>query len=62
MVESTHPLTTTLPNHQLSLTEAVRRIKRGIAKLLQDLDKVESESYGTLSRTLDLTAYELLVG
>jgi hypothetical protein len=27
---------------------------------LQDLDKVESESYGALPRTLDLAAYELL--
>jgi len=60
--ESTHPVTTTLLNYQLSLAEAVRRSNRGITTLLQDLDKVESESYGALPRTLDLGAYELLTG
>jgi hypothetical protein len=60
--ESTHPVTTTLLNYQLSLAEAVRRSNRGITTLLQDLDKVEGESYGALPRTLDLGAYELLIG
>src|SRR5271154_4099381 len=31
--ESTHPITTTLLNHQLSLGEAVRRLNRGITTL-----------------------------
>src|SRR5437763_12269081 len=55
--ESTHLVTTTLLNHQLSLAEAVKRLNRGIIILLQDLDALESESYRALPRNLDLHAY-----
>jgi len=51
-----------LNHHQLSLAEAVRRLNRGITTLLQDLEKVESESYGVLPRTFDLGVYTLLAG
>ena len=52
----------TLNHHYLSLAEAVRRLNRGITTLLQDLEKVESESYGVLPRTLDLGVYTSLAG
>ena len=51
-----------LNHHQLSLAEAVRRLNRGITTLLQDLEKVESESYGVLPRTFDLGVFPLLTG
>src|SRR5947209_8988502 len=42
--ESTHPVTTTLLNHQLSLAEAVRRLSKGIPMLLRDLDEEEPKA------------------
>ena len=60
--ESTHPITTTLLNHQLSLAEAARRLNRGIITLLQDLDALESESYRALPRNLDLHSYSVISG
>src|SRR2546423_7718833 len=60
--ESTHPVTTTLLNHQLSLAEAIKRLNRGITTLLQDLDVLESESYRVLSRNLDLHTYSAVSG
>jgi hypothetical protein len=58
--ESTHPVTTTLLNHQLSLAETAKRLNRGITTLLQDLDTLESESYGALPPNFDLHTYSLL--
>ena len=57
--ESTHPVITTLLNHQLSLAEAVKRLNHRITTLLQDLEKVESVNYGVLPRTFDLGVYTL---
>jgi MULE transposase domain len=52
--ESTHPVTTTLLNHQLALGESATRLAKGIQILLRDLDEEESKSYGSGPRTLDL--------
>jgi len=60
--ESTHPITTTLLNHQLSLAEAVRRLSKGNTMLLRDLDEEESKSYGAMPRTLDLQAFSVCTG
>jgi hypothetical protein len=54
--ESTHPVTTTLLSHQLSLPERTP-VAKGITMLLKDLDEVESESYGDLPRSLDLHTF-----
>ena len=60
--ESTHPITTTLLNHQLTLTEAVRRLNREITILLQDLNALESESHKVLPRNLNLHTYSIISG
>jgi hypothetical protein len=60
--ESTHSVSTTILNHQLSLEEAARRLNQGITTLLRDLDALESESYGAFPRSFDLQAYSLLTG
>jgi MULE transposase domain len=60
--ESTHPVTTTLLNHQLTLQEASTRLAKGIRMLLRDLDEEESKSYGPALRTLDLRAFSSLIG
>lgn len=44
--ESTHPVTATLLNHQLSLGEAAIRLAEGIRTLLKDLDEEDGKSYG----------------
>jgi Trp operon repressor len=61
-VESTYPITTTLLNHQLSLTEAAKRLNQGITTLLRDLDTLKSESYKAFLRSFDRQAYSLLNG
>jgi hypothetical protein len=58
--ESTHPVTTTLLNHQLSLREAVRRLSCRIMTLLQDLDVLKSESYQAFPKNLDLHAFNMV--
>jgi hypothetical protein len=60
--ESTHPVTTTLLNHQLALGESVTRLAKGIRMLLRDLDEEESKSYGPAPRTLDLQPFKILKG
>ena len=60
--ESTHPVTTTLLNHQLSLGEAAICLAKGIRTLLKDLDEEESKSYGALPRSLDLRTFSSLTG
>jgi hypothetical protein len=60
--ESTHPVTTTILNHQLSLAEAVSRLAKGIRMQLRDLDEEESKSYGSTPRTLDLRAFNAVIG
>jgi hypothetical protein len=61
-VESTHPVTTTLLNHQLSLAEASSRLAKEIRMLLRDLDEEESKSHGSTPRTLDLRAFNAVIG
>jgi hypothetical protein len=61
-VESTHPVTTTLLNHQLSLAEASSRLAKEIRMLLRDLDEEESKSHGSTPRTLDLRAFNVAIG
>ena len=61
-VESTHPVTTTLLNHQLALGESATRLSQGIRMLLRDLDEEESKSYGCTPRTLDLQSFSALRG
>ena len=60
--ESTHPVTTTLLNHQLTLGEASTRLAKGIRMLSKDLEEEESKSYGSTPRTLDLQAFSSLTG
>ena len=60
--ESTHPVTTTLLNHQLSLAEASSRLAKGIRILLRDLDEEESKSYGSTPRTLNLRVFNAVIG
>jgi hypothetical protein len=60
--ESTHPMTTTLLNHQLALGEASTRLAKGIRMLLRDLDEEESKSYGLRPRILDLQSFSALRG
>ena len=59
--ESTHPVTTTLLNHQLSLAEATRRLAKSIKLLLEDLAKLESESYGPSLAILDLQPFKSVI-
>jgi hypothetical protein len=60
-VESTHPVTITLLNYQLSLTKASLRLAKEIRMLLKDLDEEESKSYGSTPRTLDLRAFSAVI-
>ena len=60
--ESTHPVTTTLLNHQLSLAEATRRLAKSIRLLLEDLAELESKSYGPSIATLDLQPFRPVIG
>jgi len=60
--ESTHPVTKTLLNHQLSLAEASSRLAKEIRMQLKDLDEEESKSYGSTPRTLDLRAFSAVIG
>ena len=59
--ESTHPVTTMLLNHQLSLAEATRRLAKGIKLLLEDLAELESESYGPSLAILDLQPFKSVI-
>jgi len=59
--ESTHPVTITLLNHQLSLAEATRRLVKGIKLLLEDLAELESESYGPSLAILDLRPFKSVI-
>ena|SRR5436305_14768302 len=60
--ESTHPVTTTLLNHQLSLAEAAKRLAKGLKMLLEDLAEVESESYDSSLAVLDLRPFASIIG
>ena len=60
--ESTHPVTTTLLNHQLSLAEAAMRLAKRIRMKMRDLEEEESKSYGVIPRTLDRLAFRFFIG
>ena len=51
--KSTHPVTSTLLNHQLNLADATRRLAEEIKRLLDDLKEVESQSYRGALLSLD---------
>jgi hypothetical protein len=58
---STHPVTTTLLNHQLSLVEAATRLAKEIQMKMRDLEE-KGKSYGAIPRTLDRPAFRFLIG
>jgi len=46
----------------MSLAEAVSRLAKGIRMQLRDLDEEDSKSYGSTPRTLDLHAFNAVIG
>jgi hypothetical protein len=46
----------------MSLAEAASRLAKGIRMQLRDLDEEDSKSYGSTPRTLDLRAFNAVIG
>lgn len=61
-LKSTHPVTTTLLNHQLSLADATKRLAKSLKILLEDLAEIKSQSYGSSLAVLDLRPFASVIG
>jgi hypothetical protein len=61
-VESSHPVTTSLLHHQLSLVDATKRLLKNIQLIFQELQEEESKSDANRPRIVDFQAFSVIRG